>query len=284
MKIAYSFVVLRYMHDVVTGEFVNIGVALYAPGAKYIGGLCNTRYGRLGKMFGEGEIVGNYFRGLMRYVEARFEELGDKLRNELPLDGIPSDILQIAKGILPLDDSSLQWSEAGGGQTENPVKTLKDLFVRMVERYEVRAQRPSREDGDVWRVFRKEFETQHVISRLHPKRITAPDDDYEFEHAWKNQRWHMYEPISFDLLEAESIKNKANRWLGRMINLSDAPEKFKLHLLLGEPSIEKLRPAYTKAENILHKMPCDPVFVREREAEDFSRTLAADMAAHDERE
>ena len=280
MKTAYSFVVLRYVHDVLTGEFINIGVALYAPGAKYIGGLCNNRYGRLSKMFGE--IDGDYFRGLMRYIEARFEELGDKFRNELPLRGVPSDILQIAKCVLPPDDSSLQWSEAGGGKTDNPSKALEELFTRMVERYEARVQRPSREDGDIWRVFKQELETQHVLTHLRPKRITAPDDDYEFEHAWKNQRWHMYEPISFDLLEAESITSKANRWLGRMINLDDAPEKFKLHLLLGAPSTEKLRRAYTKAQNILNKMPVEKVFVREHDASDFSRTLAADIRAHDD--
>ena len=33
MKTAYSFVVLRYVHDVMIGEFVNIGVTLYAPDA-----------------------------------------------------------------------------------------------------------------------------------------------------------------------------------------------------------------------------------------------------------
>ncbi|MDD5676571.1 MAG: DUF3037 domain-containing protein [Kiritimatiellae bacterium] len=278
MKTAYSFVILRYMHDVVTGEFVNIGVALYAPGAKFLGGLCNTRYGRVGKMFGE--IDGDYFRGLMRYIEARFEELGDKLCNELPLNGMPSDILQIAKGILPQDDSSLQWSEAGGGQTENPAKTLEDLFVMMVERYEGRAQRPTREDGDVWRVFKKELETRHVLARLQSKRIIAQNYDYEFEHSWKNKRWHVYEPVSFDLLEADSILDKANRWLGRVMTLQDSPDKFKLHILLGEPSLEKLQPAYAKAENILNNMPGEKEFVKEREAESFSIALADEMAAH----
>jgi hypothetical protein len=37
MKATYSFVVLQYAHDVVSGEFVNVGVAVYAPEAKYIG-------------------------------------------------------------------------------------------------------------------------------------------------------------------------------------------------------------------------------------------------------
>lgn len=278
MKTAYSFVVLRYVHDVVTGEFVNIGVALYAPGAKFLEGLCNTRYGRISKMFGE--VDGDYFRGLMRYIEARFEELGDKLRSELPLVGVPSDIMEIAKGILPPDDSSLQWSEAGGGQTENPAKSLEELFVRLVERYEDRQKRPCREDGDVWRVFKKELETRHVLARLRPKRIIAQNYDYEFEHAWKNQRWHVYEAMSFDLLEADSILDKANRWLGRIVTLQDSPDKFKLHILLGEPSLDKLQPAYAKAENILNKMPGDKVFIREREAKSFSIALADEMAAH----
>ena len=31
MKTNYSTIILRYIHDVVTGEFANIGVVLYAP-------------------------------------------------------------------------------------------------------------------------------------------------------------------------------------------------------------------------------------------------------------
>jgi hypothetical protein len=33
MKTTYSFTILRYVHDIATGEFVNMGVALYAPEA-----------------------------------------------------------------------------------------------------------------------------------------------------------------------------------------------------------------------------------------------------------
>lgn len=281
MKTAYSFVVLRYVHDVMAGEFINVGVALYAPGAKYIGGLCNTRYGRVTRMFGD--IDGEYFRGLMRYIEVRFEELGDRLLNELPFYKAPADILQIAKDILPPDDSSLQWSEAGGGQTEDPARTLDELFERMVARYEVRIQRAGREDGDVWRVFKKELENRHVLSRLQPKRIIARDYDYEFEHGWKNENWHVYEPVSFDLLETDSILDKANRWLGRITTLRDSPDKFKLHMLLGEPSLEKHRPSFLKAENILNKIPGEKVLVREHEAEKFSESLATEILSHEER-
>ena len=30
-QISYTYAVLRYVHDVTSGEFVNVGVALYAP-------------------------------------------------------------------------------------------------------------------------------------------------------------------------------------------------------------------------------------------------------------
>jgi len=281
MKTTYSFVVLRYAHDVVSGEFVNVGVALYAPEVKYIDCLCNTRYGRLTRMFIT--VDGDYFRGLVKYIEARFEEMGDKLRSELPLHGTPKNIAEIAKSILPPDDSSLQWSEAGGGITDDPAKTLEELYVRFVERYEERQQRPRREDGDVWRVFKRELETRHVLSHLKTKRIVAQNYEYEFQHAWKNQKWHLYEPVSFDLIEPDSLLDKANRWLGRAMTLNDSSEPFKLHLLLGEPALDSLRSAYTKAENILNKIPVEKEFVRERDAQEFSETLASEIAVHDDK-
>ncbi|MGD0231871.1 MAG: DUF3037 domain-containing protein [Syntrophorhabdales bacterium] len=273
MKTAYSFVVLRYVHDVMTGEFVNVGVALYAPEAGYIGGLCNTRYGRVNSMFHE--IDGEYFRGLMRYIQERFEDLGYRLRTELPMFEAPADILTIAKSILPTDDSSLQWSDPGGGQTENPAKALKDIFERFVARYDVRLQQQTRDDSEVWRVFKTELEVKHVLSRLQPKRIVSNNYDYEFQHSWKNQDWHVYEPVSFDLQEADSILDKANRWLGRITTLRDSPDKFKLHMLLGEPSLDKHRSTFIKAENILNKIPGDKEFVPEHKAKSFLRLWRA---------
>jgi len=278
MKTSYSFVVLRYVHDIVTGEFINVGVAVYAPGARYIGALCTTRYRRLSDMFLK--VDGEYFRGLMRYIQNRFEEEGARLRNELPLFGTPADIMEIAKKILPPDDSSLQWSEPGGGQTADPAATLEELYARLVDRYEQKLEALGRQDSDVWKVYKKELETKHVLAHLAPKRIVARDYEYEFDHARKNEQWHVYEPVSLDLQEADSIRDKANRWLGRITTLRDSSDDFKVYFLLGEPSLEKHRSVYTQAENILNKTPGDKELIREREAEGFSKALADDISKH----
>lgn len=74
----------------------------------------------------------------------------------------------------------------------------------------------------------------------------------------------------------------ANRWVGRVVCLQEASDTFKLHVLLGEPSLESLRPAFIKAENILNKMPGEKEFIREREALDFSRSIAEQIAVHDQ--
>ena len=87
----------------------------------------------------------------VRFIQTRFEEHAAKLSTELPLEGKPKSVMEIAASILPRDDSSLQWSEPGGGITEDPAATLEQLYTRLVGKYEQRARVPSRTDDEVWR-------------------------------------------------------------------------------------------------------------------------------------
>src|SRR2546428_975069 len=146
MKTTFTYTILRYVHDIATGEFVNMGLALYAPEAKYVSAICSPRYGRLSKMFLD--VNGEHLRSVLRYIQARFEEYSTKLHGELPLDGRPKSVMDIAMSILPKDDSSLQWSEANGGITDDPAATFEQLFTRMVGEYEQRTQPPPPTDHD----------------------------------------------------------------------------------------------------------------------------------------
>jgi len=278
MKIAYTFSVLRYVHDPVTREFANIGIALYAPEARYLSAVCTPHYGRLSKMFAG--IDGDHFRQITRYIERELQNLGEKMQTQLPFTKPPSAIDQVLKQVLPPDDSGFQFSTFGAGHTTDPSKTLRELFDRYVEKYSGRPQYPSRDDEEVWAVFRKPLEEKQVITCLKPKRIMAPNYEYEFKHTRKNEVWHAYEPVSFDLMESNSILDKANTWMGRLTNLGDSNEKFKSHLLLGGPSDPKLQTTFTKAQNILNKTPGRPELVKESEAEDFAESLRQEIKQH----
>jgi hypothetical protein len=64
------------------------------------------------------------------------------------------------------------------------------------------------------------------------------------------------------------------------MSVKDAEDRFRVYLLLGEPQIEKLKPAFEKALSILEKMPVDKELIREAEATRFSEQFANSLAAH----
>jgi hypothetical protein len=280
MKTPYSFCVIRYVHDVIVGEFVNVGVALYAPENNYIDAICTKKYGRLSKLFVE--IDGTQFRSLMSFIEIHIDRVRQRLENELQLDGKPKGILEILYQIIPQDDSSLQFSTSGGGITDNPEKTLEDLYERYVERYYEKPQHVTRDDQEIWKVFKRPFEERRISKYLQPHRIVAMNYEFEFDHTWKNNQWRVLEPVSFDLENADSMKEKAARWLGRTVALQTSTEKFKIFLLLGKPMREELLKAYTKAENLLNQIPIEKEFIREDEAEEFAAIIKTEIEKHED--
>ena len=276
-RYSYTYCVLRYVHDTTSNEFVNVGVVLYAPEARYLSAICRTTYGRLSKVFPG--VNAEHFKSLMRYIQARLEEQGERVAGELPLT-THSSVLEFAQAILPRDDSSLQWSPPGSGRTDDPSRTLEQLFDRMVMRYEERQAAAGRSDEEVWRSFRRNLEERRVLHNFQPKKITVQDDEIEFQYAWKNGVWHCFEPLSFDLAAAETIRDKAHRWLGQIASLQGAVDLFKVYLLVGAPQQELLQPAFVNAMSILRKIAGVKEIVLERDAPALAARIANEVAAH----
>ncbi len=275
--ISYTYTILRYIHDITTGEFVNVGVAIHAPEARYASALCRPTYGRLNKVFPG--INADYFKSLMRHIQARFEEMGEQISSQLALERIDS-VEDLARKILPSDDSSLQWSPAGAGKTSNPAETLERLFERMVMRYEERTARERRTEEDVWRHFKRDLEARQLLQYFEPSKIAVRDDEIDFQYTWKNGVLHCLEPVSFDLSSADSIRDKAHRWLGRIASIANAPDKFRMYFLVGQPQEDDLAEAYENAISILGKIPADKVIYREQQADELGDLLAKEVAEH----
>lgn len=276
--IKYSYTVLRYVHDTVTGEFVNVGVALYAPEAGYLNAICRTTYRRVSTAFPG--LNGEQFRVVMRHVQARFEQLGERLstRQAAPDERSLQDI---ARGVLPIDDSSFQWSPIGVGLAADPSQTIEALFNRMVMRYdEPVPARNRRTDEDVWRNFKRDLEQRRLLKYFVPKTISVQDDEVQFDHAWKNGVWHCVEAVSFDMAAAESIKDKAHRLLGQITSVYQASENFRLYMLVARPDDDALLPAFESALSILQKMPCDKEIIQEDDHAALADRLAGEVETH----
>lgn len=276
---AYSYVVLRYVHDTTTGEFVNVGVALHAPESRFLAAQCRTTYGRLSKVFPG--VNPEHFKSLMRYIQAQILRLGDRLQSELSFEAGGRDVLAFAQSVLPKDDSSLQWSSIGVGRTSDPADTLAKLYQRMVTRYDDRGGRERRDEEVVWHSFKRTLEARNVLHYFAPHTIAATDDQWEFKHTWKNGVLHCLEPVSFDLASADSIRDKARHWLGRLSAIADAREHFQVHFLVGEPQDPDLHRAYESALNILKKAKTSQEIVREDDADAFAQRLSIEVEQHE---
>jgi len=272
----YEFSVLRYSYDPIIQEFINVGIVVYSRTTQSLQARVNTNYGRASKMFGR--IDGARYRITLRHLQNRLDELEHELsQGKLfsPVNSLEGSLSQI----LPADDSSLRFDRGGVGIADDINRTCQKLYERYVLANDAGVDGRTRED--VWRTFRKPLERLDIASRLVQKRIAAKDYSYEFQHAWKNGVWNLYEPISFDLLKEADIREKANKWLGRSLCLQESSEQFKLVLLLGRPQHARLRDAFQHAENILNKMPVKKEIVREDEAESFAEELRSELSRSD---
>ena len=116
---------------------------------------------------------------------------------------------------------------------------------------------------------------------LETKRIHGSTDTVDFRHAWKNGRWHVYEPLSFDLAEADTIKDKARRWLGHLSAVKvGATEDVQVHFLVGRPQSPSLVPAYNNAVEILRQVPFDNRVFEEDQIDDFVHEIEDEVRHH----
>ena len=185
----------------------------------------------------------------------------------------------MARSVLPADDTSLQWSPLGSGLTADPFRQLDHLYTRLVGRYDEK-QRARRTDADVWRPVRERLERAHLATKFTEKVIRGAADEIEFKHAWKNGVWRCYEPVSFDLADADGIKNKARRWTGHLAAVSDASDSFKPTFIVGAPSDRKLMKAFEDALAILKKSPVPTEVFNESEADKLVASIEAEIASH----
>jgi len=186
---------------------------------------------------------------------------------------------EAASRIVPVDDSALQWSPVTVGLTANPKATFERLWDRLVLRYEEGVAHSKRTDEQVWRTFSKVLEKRNVFARIEEHQVNAKLETVTFKHALKNGKWHLLEPVSFDLANDDSVTDKAKKLLGEMTLLRESDSDFRLYFLVGQPSIPEVKDAYDRALRILEQIPGDKAIYQEFQAEQLATDLSRIAAA-----
>ena len=275
-KQAYSYTVLRYIHDVVSGEALNVGVVMHAPAASILKVRTRKTIGRLKHAFPDLDRMA--FADAMQAVDRGFSTVAKQASN-MSLFDAQTDARAHALKVLPDDDSALQWSPTGTGLTADPVRTFERLYERYVARHDsmpIRRQSPvkRRSDNDVWQPVRDKLIERGINVPFEPRTVAGTQDRIVFQKAWKNGGWHACEPVSLDMASAERIMSKARRWRGHLAAVADgAKERIDLHFVLGRPQNGALMDAYETAKAILAHAPFATEVVDENDIDDFVTSL-----------
>jgi len=281
---AYTYCLVRYVHDPAAGERLNIGVILYAPDRQhpdrpFLGARVERRYERLSKIFAD--FDGDHYRRTLGQFDLAVERLREHLTGGLyAMWDRPKDAGQIAALIWPDTDLSFQIGPVLAGVAPNPAQAMEAIYRRMVSSQHEKPETLRRSDDDVWAVYQQPLYRESIGKLLKPKTFETDFIEMEFQHTFKNERYRALLPVSLDYVRVENIRDKAARWLGNAMALKDNPDLAKLYILLGPPHLESHQRAYIKAKNLLHQMPIAHEFVEEDEAEGFAASLRAYMQEH----
>ena len=121
-----------------------------------------------------------------------------------------------------------------------------------------------------------------LLQHLQEKVLTVGELRHRFENAWQPEEGSLriFQPLSFDLLEASKIVEKAVYWNALLSQLRKADKDFYVYLLLGRPSDPKRIRAFDQASKTLGEDdPARKELVPEEDASEFADALEKEIRA-----
>ncbi|WP_026902426.1 DUF3037 domain-containing protein [Pedobacter glucosidilyticus] len=274
--IKYNYQILRYIHDQVTGEFVNVGIVLFEAESKFLKSKVLSKFSRISNFFGE--INGYFLLSALKHFQTEITAYTTK--NDISSD---SSLNTITGNILLKDDSALILSDVKSGLDINAEAALEDLYKRLVEKYIVEPGGEKRSDAYAWRkVYKEYFDKYGITSKLKDHTVNTNNDTIKFDKSWKNGVWNCYQTLSFDLQKEDSIKGKVYKWSGIIRELETADEKMNLYFLTTSPKSDKKKLcSFIKETLSLDSKFLSVKIISENEAEEFAGDVRKAMEKSD---
>lgn len=275
----YQYQIVRYLHDQVTGEYVNLGVVVYEPNELFLKAITTKKYSRITAMFPSAN--GAFISKTLSQFDKAIKSLSKDIEGLFKKPFI--DLASITTSILPKDNSALILSEVKYALDIEIEFALKDLYAQLVEKYihnENKVQ--SLTDNEVWnKKYKTYFDKYKITSRLIKHSVKTKNDNFIFNKSWKNEIWHCYEPVSFDLQHEDSIKDKAYKWTGRLKELEKTNEKIHLTFLANFPANNSKLTSFIKEAFKQDSKNLEIELIQENEADLLAKRVSEEIAKHD---
>ena len=282
--VPYQFALIRYLNNETSGEFVNVGLLMWSPSTRRLVARVSTRYSRMAQFFLN--FDGLTYREVLSELRSRIASLADALQKGEQLafgegapQPLPRDFQGILERVLRTDATALRWSPIMGGVVPDPEVRADELFEELIRRHEAPAHHRGRTEEQIWSDVDRTLEESGLGDEIERHvRVSGSRYEYTFHAGWMNGKRQVMQPISFDLMDADTIVEKANTWSGRLYNLSKGnPKAFEFTAVVAPPSRTDLRKGYSRALGILEEAPAVREIVSEGRFQSFIRKIEEDL-------
>lgn len=273
--ISYHFAILRYVHDVSTEEFANIGVVMWIPERSKLLFRVNERFRRISGFFKN--IDGTSYRQMVRDLKWASHKVATAYIFKNP----PNHPFEIFHEIVQEDPSCFQWSRLMSGISKDAETRFAELFEEFVTSHESPTTHQRRSDSEIWNYVRQALKIHHLDGSVKFRvKMETPSYHYSFKMGWNNGTRQVLEPISFALKESTRIVDKANTWYGRLFNLSNSND-FGFTAVVAPPKNEKMK-AYNDGIAILKGAESIRAIITEDEVDDYMSEIKKDLSIQPE--
>lgn len=276
---SYEYQILRYLPDRVSGEFVNVGLVLYCPNERFLAVETIHKGARLKEFFSGIDI--RYLLIGIKHIRIGIETQAERYQQSgsLPL---PVSLREITSGLFPEDDTALYFTPVKTGIDVSAVVAFEQLVQSLIFRYQQEEEEKMETDKDVWeKIYKGYFQEQELLNKLKKHTIRTNHDSIPFDLAWKNERWHCFSPVTFNMRKTESIKNKVYRWRGKLAELSTGKEPVEVHLLASLPQDEAMKSFVFEMLKDQREGHAQISIVQPEDAPRFSQQLKIDIDSHE---
>ena len=272
---AYDFRVLRYVHDMSTEEFVNIGVMMWIPQYDQILFRANKNYARISQFFSD--FDGKIYRQRIYNLHEAFNKIACDTHRLRPFKNNPEKAPKIFYELVPNDRSCFQWSSIMSGISPIPEGRFEQLFNEYVGGHKTHT--PTESDS-IWGVVRGALEKHDLLRRVQLNfAMQAANVDWPFSMSWNNGIRQVLEPIPLAFQNPKTIIDRANIWNGRL-SLLAKENKFQCTAVISNAPTgpTTATEAYYQASKILENVDSMRKVITTEEVYEYMPEIRKDLS------
>lgn len=281
----YTYCLLKYKHSPFLDESVNVGVLIYFGNSQTFSFKYSKNLSRIKSIYSN--VPEKTIKEYLRQIHSRLLKFQSNDKDIFPLNDLNlRDFLNL--NVLPIDAAVLQFTSFRTDVQEIDQSIIEDIifeqyFIEDIKNTNNQSQEPKL-ISHLYNELRKSGFYEVVNKNRVQKDFNVKTDtgNFNFDFAWKNGVWNLVKPVGFDLKTGDGIIQKARNNLGEFTDLeSEVKSQYKCAIIVGKPTDRKLYSNYTKALNILHKLPKTITVLEENDLKEYSRQVVEAVSKED---